>query len=145
MAELKGSQTHDNLLAVFATEAQAQVRFSYFAQIAEIEGYHHVADTLRELAEAEVLYAHGHLDYLRQVADPATGLPLGETERNLQAALMSDAIGQRETYPALARTAHAEGFPDIASWFETLAKAKRSHAQRLRDALDGKSPASEAP
>ena len=138
MAELKGSKTHQNLLQVFGSEALAVQRSLYFAQVAEIEGYPHVADLHREVAAQEGLTAHGHLDFIRQVSDPVTGLPLGGAERNLQAALVGVGIDEREFYAFMALTAHAEGFPDIASWFETLAKIKRRHAERFQEVFESK-------
>ncbi len=136
MVELRGSRTHQHLLEAFAREAQAAVLFGYYARIAEIEGYPDTAETLRGLAESERLYAEGHLDYLRLVGDPATGLPVGATDHNLLAVLTGDTADERETYPAMARTAHAEGFPEIASWFESLAHGKRDHAGRVRGLID---------
>ncbi len=136
MVELRGSRTHHHLLEAFAAEAQAVLLLDYYAQIAEIEGYPDAASGLRELAQAERLYAQGHLDYLRLVGDPATGLPVGATQDNLMAVLTGNSAGEREGYPTKARTAHAEGFPEIASWFETLAHSKRHHAGRLRSLLE---------
>lgn len=137
MVELRGSRTHQHLLEAFARESQATVLLDYYAQIAEIEGYPDAADALRELAASERLQAHGHLDYLRLVGDPATGLPVGATDHNLMAVLTADSTDQRESYPTMALTAHAEGFPEIASWFETLAHSKRHHAGRVRELIAG--------
>jgi rubrerythrin len=136
MVDLRGSSTHQHLLQAFAREAQAVVLLDYYAQIAEIEGYPDAADAMRELADSERLCAQGHLDYLRLVGDPATGLPVGATDDNLMAVLTADAADERESYPTMARTAHAEGFAEIASWFETLAHGKRYHAARVRELLD---------
>ncbi len=136
MVELRGSRTHQHLLEAFAREAQATVLLDHYAQIAEIEGYPEAADALRELAASQKLQAHGHLDYLRLVGDPATGLPVGATDNNLMAVLTADGADQRDAYPTMARTAHAEGFPEIASWFETLAHSKRHHASRVRELID---------
>ena len=144
MVELRGSRTHQHLLEAFAREAQATVMFDYYARIAEIEGYPDAADALRELAASERLYAEGHLDYLRLVGDPATGLPVGATDRNLLAVLTGNTADERESYPTMARTAHAEGFPEIASWFETLSHSKRHHAGRVRGLLDDHDVGSDA-
>jgi rubrerythrin len=36
----------------------------------------------------------------------------------------------------MAKTARDEGFGEIADWFETLAKAERSHAGKFQRTLD---------
>ncbi len=79
--DLKGTKTHDNLKDAFAGESQANRRYLYFAKIADVEGYPEIASNFRETAEGETGHAHGHLDYLRKVGDPATGLPIGDTDR----------------------------------------------------------------
>ena len=80
---LKGSKTEENLKDAFAGESQANRRYLYFAQKADIEGYNDVASVFRSTAEGETGHAHGHLEYLEEVGDPATGLPIGETKANL--------------------------------------------------------------
>ncbi len=137
MPDLKGTKTHDNLKAAFAGESQANRRYLYFAKIADVEGYPDVAGLFRDTAEGETGHAHGHLDYLKQVGDPATGLPIGATEENLKAAVAGETYEYTDMYPGMAKTARDEGFGDIASWFETLAKAEKSHAGRFQKGLDG--------
>ena len=90
----------------------------------------------RSTAEGETGHAHGHLEYLEQVGDPATGLPIGETRLNLKAAIAGETHEYSDMYPGMARQARDEGFNEIADWFETLAKAERSHANRFQKALD---------
>ena len=136
MANLKGSKTHENLKAAFAGESQANRRYLYFAKVADVEGYPEVASNFRETAEGETGHAHGHLDYLKQVGDPATGLPIGDTATNLKASIEGETHEYTDMYPGMARTAREEGLPEIADWFETLAKAEKSHAGRFQKALD---------
>jgi rubrerythrin len=136
MAALKDSKTHTNLKEAFAGESQANRRYLYFARQADIEGYPDVGGLFRDTAEAETGHAHGHLDYLKPAGDPATGKPIGSTDRNLAAAVAGETYEYTEMYPGMARTARNEGFSDIAEWFETLAKAERSHAGRFQKALD---------
>jgi len=135
LPDFKGTLTHSNLRAAYAVDAKASQLYLYFAQIAKIEGYPKVANTLFELAEAETLFAHGHLDFLKRAGDPVTGRPVGETLLNLQAAMAAESHESADQLPEMARTAHAEGFPDIASWFETLMKVRRAHAGRIQEAL----------
>jgi rubrerythrin len=136
MAELKGTKTHKNLKDAFAGESQANRRYLYFARQADIEGYPDVGGLFRDTAEAETGHAHGHLDYLKRVGDPATDKPIGSTDRNLHAAVAGETYEYTEMYPGMAKDARSEGFADIAEWFETLAKAEKSHAGRFQKALD---------
>ena len=136
MPDLKGTQTHENLKAAFAGESQANRRYLYFAKVADIEGYPDVPGLFRDTAEGETGHAHGHLDYIKEVGDPATGLPIGETEQNLAAAVAGETYEYTDMYPGMARTARDEGFGQIANWFETLAKAEKSHAGRFQAGLD---------
>ena len=136
MAELSSSKTLENLKAAFAGESQANRRYLYFAKVADIEGYPEIASNFRETAEGETGHAHGHLDYIKKVGDPATGLPIGDTEENLAAAVAGETHEYTDMYPGMAATARDEGFAEIADWFETLAKAEKSHAGRFQQLLD---------
>jgi len=135
MAQLQGSRTHANLKAAFAGESQANRRYLYFAKVADVEGYPEVAGNFRETAEGETGHAHGHLDYLKKVGDPATDLPIGATDANLKAAIAGETHEYTDMYPGMAKTAREEGFGEIADWFETLAKAEKSHAGRFTSML----------
>ena len=132
---LSGTKTHQNLKDAFAGESQANRRYLYFAKVADVEGYPEVASNFRETAEGETGNAHGHLDYLKQVGDPATGLPMGDTVLNLKASIEGETHEYTDMYPGMAKTAREEGFPEIADWFETLAKAEKSHAGRFGQML----------
>ena len=136
MSDLNGTQTHNNLKAAFAGESQANRRYLYFAKIADVEGYPEVAGNFRETAEGETGHAHGHLDYLKPVGDPATDEPMGDTVANLKSAVAGETHEYTEMYPGMAKTAREEGFDEIADWFETLAKAEKSHAGKFQRTLD---------
>jgi rubrerythrin len=137
MAKLSSdSSTFNNLKAAFAGESQANRRYLWMAKIADIEGYPQIAGNFRETAEGETGHAHGHLDYLKSVGDPATGLPIGDTEQNLAAAVAGETHEYTDMYPGFAKTARAEGYDEIADWFETLAKAEKIHAGRFQQLLD---------
>ena len=133
---LKGSKTEGNLKAAFAGESQANRRYLYFAQKADVEGYNDVASVFRSTAEGETGHAHGHLEFLEEVGDPATGKPIGETKDNLVAAVAGETHEYTDMYPGMAKTAREEGFEEIADWFETLAKAEKSHAGKFQKTLD---------
>lgn len=134
--DLKGSKTHDNLKEAFAGESQANRRYLYFANKADIEGYNDVSTVFRSTAEGETGHAHGHLEYLESVGDPVTDEPIGGTADNLKSAIAGETYEYTDMYPGMAKTARSEGFDEIADWFETLAKAERSHANRFKKALD---------
>jgi rubrerythrin len=136
MANLKGTKTHENLKAAFAGESQANRRYLYFAKVADVEGQPEIAGLFRDTAEGETGHAHGHLDYLKAVGDPATGLPLGDSLLNLKAAVHGETHEYTDLDPGFAKTARDEGFAEIADWFETLAKAEKSHAGRFAKAAD---------
>jgi len=133
---LKGSKTEQNLKDAFAGESQANRRYLYFAAKADVEGYNDVAAVLGSPAAGETGRAHGHLEYLEETGDPATGLPIGSTAQNLAASIAGETHEYTDMYPGMAKTARDEDFDEIADWFETLAKAERSHANRFQKALD---------
>jgi len=136
MPDLKGSKTEDNLKEAFAGESQANRRYLYFARVADIEGYPEVGGLFRDTSEAETGHAFGHLDFLKKVGDPATHLPIGGTKENLKASAEGETYEYTQMYPGMAKTAREEGFAEIAEWFETLAKAERSHAGRFNKAIE---------
>ncbi|MEY3944098.1 MAG: Rubrerythrin [Pseudomonadota bacterium] len=136
MTTLKGSRTEQALRDAFAWESQANRRYVYFANQAEEEGHADLAALFRSSAQGETGHAMGHLEFLQQVGDPVTGLPIGNTLHNLASALHSEIRESTEMYPAMAKVAREEGFNDVADWFETLAKAEQSHAQRYTKAIE---------
>ena len=136
MPKLKGTKTEENLKEAFAGESQANRRYLYFAQKADVEGFNDVSAVFRSTAEGETGHAHGHLEYLEETGDPATGLPMGSTSENLKASVAGETHEYTDMYPSMAKTARTEGFDEIADWFETLAKAEKSHAGRFQKALD---------
>jgi rubrerythrin len=136
MPSLKGTVTEQNLKNAFAWESQANPRYLYFAQKADAEGFNDVAAVFRSTAESKTGHAHRHLEYLEEVRDPATGKPVGSTRDNLKAAIAGETHEYVDIYPGMARAARQEGFDEIADWFETLAKAGKSHAGRVQKALD---------
>ncbi|MHB1445752.1 MAG: rubrerythrin family protein [Acidimicrobiales bacterium] len=135
MAQLKGSKTEENLKEAFAGESQANRRYLYFAQKADIEGYPDAAALFRSVAEGETGHAFGHFDYLAEVGDPVTGVAVGATVDNLKSAIEGETYEYTEMYPGFAKTARDEGLDQVAEWFETLARAEKSHAGRFSKGL----------
>ncbi len=135
MSDLKSSKTLENLKEAFAGESQANRRYLYFAQKADVEGYPDIAMLFRSTAEGETGHAFGHFDHMAEVGDPATGEPVGSTELNLKSAVAGETYEYTQMYPAFAKTARDEGFGEVAEWFETLARAEKSHAGRFGEGL----------
>ncbi len=136
MPSLVGTKTGKNLKEAFAKSSEAHLRYLYFAQKADVEGYNDVSAVFRSTAEGETGHAHGHLEFLAETGDPTTGKPIGPTADNLVAAIAGETFEYTDMYPGMARSAREEGFAEIAVWFETLAKAEKSHAGRFQKALD---------
>lgn len=144
MASINGTKSHENLKNAFAGESQANRRYLYFARQADIEGYPDMGGLFRDTSEAETGHAFGHLDFLKEVGDPCTGVPIGTTEKNLKSAVEGETFEYTEMYPGFAKTARDEDLEELAEWFETLAKAEKSHAGRFNKGLQavaGKDPA----
>ena len=127
------TKTEQNLKDAFAGESQANRRYLCFAQKADVAGFNDLAAVSRSTAEGKTGHTHGHLEYLEGVGDPATGKPIGDI---LRAAIASETHEYTDMYPGMARVARQEGFDEIADWFETLAKAGKSHASRFQKALE---------
>jgi rubrerythrin len=136
MPGLKGTKTEQNLKDAFATESQANQRYLYFKHKAGMEGLNTVSGVFRSIAEAEARHAIGHLEFLAEIGDPATGQFIGPTSDNLKAAIANEADEYAEIYPQYARTARREGFTEIADWFEAVEKNAKSHAEHLKKILD---------
>src|SRR5438105_15900951 len=113
---LKGTKTHGNLKEAFAGESQANRRYLYFARRADIEGYPDVGGLFRDTSEAETGHAFGHLDFLKEVGDPATGGPIGNTDENLKSAIEGETNESTQMYTDMAKTARAKGTQDIGKW-----------------------------
>ncbi len=135
---LSGTKTLENLKGAFAGESQANRRYLYFAREADIQGYPDIANIFRETAEGETGHAFGHLDMMRKYGgvDPATDKTINSLEEMLESAIAGETYEYTEMYPGFAKVAREEGFDEIAEWFETLARAEKSHAGRFQKALE---------
>jgi rubrerythrin len=134
---VKGTRTAECLQAAFAGESKANRRYLYFANMADIAGAPDVAAVFRSTAEGETGHAHGHMEYLITggAGDPETGLPAGSVKEALESAIAGETHEYTDMYPGMAKTARDEGFDEISDWFETLAKAERSHANKFTKTL----------
>ena len=135
---VKGTKTEQSLKEAFAGESQANRRYLYFANQADIAGANDVAAVFRSTAEGETGHAHGHMEYLINggAGEPGTGMPAKTVAEALQAAIAGETHEYTDMYPGMAKTAREEGFDEIADWFETLAKAERSHANKFTKTLE---------
>jgi len=125
MAILEASETQANLRVAFATEILASRRYQAFAEQAETDGNPEAAALFRSISDCRCANADAHLQALEP---PGTR----STAYHLRAAIMDE---DADRYPAMARKAREEGFGDIALGLETLAKAGRVRADRLRREL----------
>ncbi|MEY3777745.1 MAG: hypothetical protein RIR83_1797 [Pseudomonadota bacterium] len=135
---VKGTKTEQSLKEAFAGESQANRRYLYFANQADIAGANDVAAVFRSTAEGETGHAHGHMEYLIEggAGEPGTGMPAKTVAQALEAAIAGETHEYTDMYPGMAKTARDEGFDEIADWFETLAKAERSHANKFTKTLE---------
>jgi rubrerythrin len=138
MPALKGSKTETNLKEAFAGESQANRRYLYFANMCDIAGAGDVAAVFRSTAEGETGHAHGHMEYLIEggAGEPGTGMPAKTVTEALEAAISGETHEYTDMYPGMAKIARDEGFDEVADWFETLAKAERSHANKFTKTLE---------
>ncbi|MGB6066078.1 MAG: rubrerythrin family protein [Desulfomonilaceae bacterium] len=140
MADLKGSQTEQNLLTAFAGESQARNRYTYFASRARSEGLIQIAQIFEETASQEKEHAKRFFQQLKggealvQVAFPA-GI-IGKTAENLQAAAEGEHYEWSEMYPEFARIARQEGFESAAEIWEAVGVAEQQHEKRYLGLLD---------
>jgi rubrerythrin len=136
--QLKGTRTAECLKEAFAGESMANRRYLYFANQCDIAGENDLAALFRSTAEGETGHAHGHMEHLigGGAGEPGTNMPASTPEEMLEAAIHGETHEYTDMYPGMAKTARDEGFDEIADWFETLAKAERSHANRYTKALE---------
>lgn len=137
--ELKGSQTEKNLLAAFAGESQARMRYNYFASVAKKEGYEQISAFFNETADNEKEHAKLFFKLLPGgEAEITASYPSGmikTTAENLKDAADGENHEWGTLYPDFAETADKEGFPEIARTFRNIAKAEVSHEKRFRKLL----------
>jgi len=139
MPSLKGSETEKNLLKSFAGESQARNRYTFFASIARKEGYIQIQRIFEETAanekeHAEVFFMHLEGGEVEITAGYPAG-KIGTTAENLLAAAEGELMEWGTLYPDFAKTAHDEGFPDVAESFEEIGEVEEEHEKRYRKLL----------
>jgi len=121
--DFKQSRTYANLLAAYAGEAQARVKYNIYAEKARKEGYQQVGDIFDETSHNERAHAEKWLEYIYEGAIPST-LP------NLQDGARGEHYEWSEMYKQFAQEARDEGYPKIAASFELVAKVEKDHENR---------------
>jgi len=136
---IKGSQTEKNLLASFAGESQARNRYTFFASAAKKECFEQISRIFLETAENEKEHAKVFFKYLEGGAVEITAAypagVIGNTKANLEAAAEGEKEEWSVLYAQFAKTAHEEGYPEIAKSFEEIAEVEQFHEQRYRKLL----------
>ncbi|WP_243359732.1 rubrerythrin [Fundidesulfovibrio terrae] len=136
MADIKGSRTERNLLAAFAGECQASVRYAFYAKKAKKDGYEQICAVFQETSEQERAHARRMYKLMgglaAEVAMPLHAHDVGTTLENLTLAVAGETRVGYETYPAYAAEARAEGFAEAALVFENIAKAEQFHCARYK-------------
>ena len=133
---IKGSKTEKNLLAAFAGESQARMRYNYFASAARKEGYEQIANIFMETAENEKEHAKVFFKYLEGgEVEITAGYPAGviaDTKTNLEAAAAGEQMEWTTIYSNFAAVAREEGYPEVARSFDQIAKVEKFHEGRYR-------------
>ncbi len=140
MKSIKGTQTEKNLLAAFAGESQARMRYNYFASKAKKEGYEQIAAIFMETAENEKEHAKVFFKHLEggmtEIKASYPAGKIGTTEENLLAAAEGEKEEWGELYPNFAKTAEEEGFLKVAESFKEIAEVESYHERRYRKLLE---------
>ena len=119
--------TQDNLQAAFAGESQANRKYLAFAAKAEAEGHPQIAKLFRAAAAAETVHAHAHLRVLGGI---------GDTKKNLQAAIEGEGYEFRAMYPAFLKEAEAEGNKAALISFRNANAVEKTHHDLYSKALE---------
>ncbi len=134
----ESSQTFENLRKAFEEEATLFFRYKYFQVIADYEGLDKIRKILKDFSDGSIDNVHGSLDFLRNFKDPASNVPIGNTQQNIKSILQTEIEQSSMNFPQMAKVARDEGFSDVASWFDTLEKLKRSHVATLNELKEDK-------
>ena len=121
-----GTQTEKNLQAAFAGESQARNKYTYFASVAKKQGYEQIAALFLKTADNEK--EHAQL-WFKELAG------IGSTAENLAAAAEGENYEWTDMYAGFAKTAEAEGFPELAARFRMVGEVERHHEERYRALL----------
>lgn len=140
MKSMKGTKTAENLLKAFAGESQARNRYTFYASVADKEGYKQIRDLFTETANNEKEHAKRFYKLLLEgfAGEMPVGIEInamypvaqGTTLENLKAAAAGENEEWSELYPAFAKVAAEEGFPEVAGAFKMIALVEAHHESR---------------
>ena len=126
MSKYTGTQTEKNLEAAFAGESQARNKYTYFASVAKKEGYEQISSIFAKTADNEKEHAKMWFKELNGI---------GDTAANLGAAADGENYEWTDMYEEFAKTAEAEGFPELAEKFRMVVAIEIHHEERYRALL----------
>ena len=134
MKSVKGTRTEKNLLASFAGESQARMRYTYFSSQAKKDGFEQISFIFADTADNEKEHAKRFFTFLEGgeveiTASYPAGI-IGTTAENLKAAATGENLEHTVLYPEAARVADEEGFAEIATVFREIAKVEKEHEKR---------------
>ena len=145
MSNFKETKTALNLMKAFAGESQARMRYTYYAKVANKQGYHQIANIFIETADNEKEHAklfykklleHGMNEEVIILNDAGYPVALSEdTMKNLSYAAAGEKEEWSDLYPHFAATAEQEGYPDVATVFKLIAKVEEKHEKRYSKLL----------
>lgn len=123
MSKYDGTKTYENLKTAFAGESQAKCKYTYFAAVAQKEGYEQMAEIFLETAENEREHAKLWFKELDGISD---------TKANLESAAEGENYEWTDMYDGFAKTAEEEGFKELAHMFRMVAAIEKHHEERYR-------------
>ena len=121
-----GTQTEKNLMEAFSGESQARNKYTYFASKAKKEGFEQISSLFLKTADNEKEHAKMWFKELEGI---------GNTAENLAAAAEGENYEWTDMYDGFAKTAEAEGFPELAEKFRMVAAIEKAHEERYRALL----------
>jgi rubrerythrin len=134
MKSVKGTQTEKNLLASFAGESQARMRYTYFSSQAKKDGFEQISFFFADTADNEKEHAKRFFKFLEggevEITAAYPAGVIGTTAENLKAAAAGENLEHTVLYPEAAKVAEEEGFEEIAKVFREIAKVEREHEKR---------------
>jgi rubrerythrin len=137
-------KTIENLTKAFIGESQARNRYSFYARIAQKEGYEKIGEVFSLTSEQEKEHAKWLFKIINEIKEEGMNeikveteapLVLGDTVQNLKSAINGENYEHTQMYPEFADTAEEEGYPEIASRIRAIAKAEEHHEERYSKIL----------
>ena len=141
-------KTIQNLASAFVGESQARNRYTFYAKIAQKEGYQQIGGIFLETAEQEKTHAKRLFEHIQEIKTASkekineikvqAEVPVvyGNTMENLAAAITGENYEHTQMYPEFAKIAAKEGYAKIAARLRSIAKAEEHHEERYKKLLD---------